>query len=255
MKINMKNLILVSLVLIIIIITGIVCIKVFQNKETTIITDSIATSEASIISTSTSETIESITSNITNVEGEFADEDNVIMTVTNTGGKFITKPANIISSNKNTNNLVYGDGWVATKGYDPNEGKATNTPSDEIKQLKPVEIPTINIERDMSKVTIEIVEGTLTNKNTKLLITDNNVNPGGCGVQFFVQEKVDDEWIDLELLPGRDAWIEIALVPNENHQIIDKINIENRYGTLKPGIYRIGKQDYPGVYTEEFEIK
>ena len=128
MKINMKNLIVVSIVIIIFLVTIIICVKTFQNNQTTtIITDSMASVEEST----------TIASNPTSTNGEFeVEDDGVIMSVTNTNGNYISQTVNITSSN----NLIYGDGWVATQGYDPNEGKATNTTNANTKPTVPENI-------------------------------------------------------------------------------------------------------------------
>ena len=130
MKINMKNLIVVSIVVIIFLVTIIICVKTFQNNQTTtIITDSMASVGESI----------TIASNptSTSTNGEFeVEDDSVIMSVTNTNGNYISQTVNITSSN----NLIYGDGWVATQGYDPNEGKTTNTANANTKPTVPEDI-------------------------------------------------------------------------------------------------------------------
>ena len=113
--------------------------------------------------------------------------------------------------------------------------------------------------RDPKNVTIEVLEDTITNKSLEILITDNNENYYGWGVDFKIQKKIDTEWKDLKFKSDDIAWIAIAYVPNEDNQIKQKINIEEYYGKLKRGTYRVVKsvydKGYVDIYSNEFEIK
>ena len=254
MKINMKNLIVVSIVVIIFLVTIIICVKTFQNNQTTtIITDSMASVEEST----------TIASNPTSSNGEFeVEDDGVIMSVTNTNGNYISQVANITSSN----NLIYGDGWVATQGYDPNEGKTTNTTNantkptvpEDIQNNNPVDIPKYT-KRTSDKVKIEVIKDSISNKSVKILITDNNETPYGWGEYYTIQKKVNGKWLDIEYESNDVGWIEIAYALNENNQLTQTLDFENVYGILDSGIYRIGKcldsitQLF--AYSNEFEIK
>ena len=55
------------------------------------------------------------------------------------------------------------------------------------------------------------------------------------------------------------VWIAIAYLPNEDNQIKQTINIEEYYGKLKKGTYRVVKsvydKGYIEIYSNEFEIK
>ena len=113
--------------------------------------------------------------------------------------------------------------------------------------------------RDPKNVTIEVLEDTITNESLEILITDNNEDYYGWGVDFKIQKKVDEEWKDLKFKSDDLAWISIAYVPNEDNQIKQKINIEEYYGKLKRGTYRVVKsvydKGYIDIYSNEFEIK
>ena len=113
--------------------------------------------------------------------------------------------------------------------------------------------------RDPKNVTIEVLEDTITNKSLDILITDNNEDYFGWGVNFKIQQKVDSQWKDLKYKSNDIAWIEIAYVPNEDNQIKQTINIEQYYGKLKNGTYRVVKSVYDNgyvdIYSNEFEIK
>lgn len=88
-------------------------------------------------------------------------------------------------------------------------------------------------------------------------ITDNNVDKYGWGVEFKVQEKVNEEWKDVDYISKDLSWLDIAYELNEDNQIIQKLDIEKYYGKLDRGIYRIAKpflnNEY--IYSNEFEIK
>lgn len=122
-------------------------------------------------------------------------------------------------------------------------------------------IPANEIEynRDAKNVTIEVLKDTITNKSVEILITDNNEDYFGWGVDFKVQEKVNGEWKDLKFKSNDVSWIAIAYVPNKDNQIKQKLDIEEYYGKLKKGTYRVAKsvydKGYIDIYSNEFEIK
>lgn len=113
--------------------------------------------------------------------------------------------------------------------------------------------------RDPKNVTIEVLENTITNESLEILITDNNEDYFGWGVDFKVQKKVSGEWKDLKFKSDDLVWISIAYVPNEDNQIKQKLDIEEYYGKLKKGTYRVVKsvydKEYIDIYSDEFEIK
>ena len=124
-----------------------------------------------------------------------------------------------------------------------------------------LQIPAIEKEynRDPQNVTIEVVENTITNKSLDIVITDNNEDYYGWGVDFKIQKKVDSEWKDLKFKSDDIAWIAIAYLPDENNKLKQTIDIEEYYGKLKKGIYRVVKsvydKGYIDIYSNEFEIK
>lgn len=124
-----------------------------------------------------------------------------------------------------------------------------------------VRIPADKIEysRDVKNVTIEVLKDTITAKSLEILITDNNEDYFGWGVDFKVQKKVDGEWKELKAISDDLVWNSIAYLPNKDNQIKQTINIEKYYGKLDKGIYRIAKSVYDKknieIYSNEFEIK
>ena len=151
-----------------------------------------------------------------------------------------------------------------------NNGKKTETSNNtnsyipegvNIADENEIGIPADEVEfsRNPENVTIEILSDTISNTSVEILITDNNVDQYGWGVEFRVQEKVDNEWKDLDYISDDLAWIDIAYELNENNQLTQKLDIEKYYGKLNNGIYRIVKpvydNGYVDIYSNEFEIK
>ncbi|OKZ56953.1 MAG: hypothetical protein BHV99_04730 [Clostridium sp. 26_21] len=108
-------------------------------------------------------------------------------------------------------------------------------------------------------VTITVVEDTISRNELIIKIADNNEDKYGWGVEFRVQEKVDNEWKDLDYISDDLTWIDIAYKLNADNQLTQKLNIEKYYGKLNNGIYRIVKpvydNGYVDIYSNEFEIK
>ena len=117
----------------------------------------------------------------------------------------------------------------------------------------------IEFNRSPENVTIEILSNTISNSSVEILITDNNVDPYGWGVEFRVQEKVNNEWKDLSYITDDLSWIDIAYTLNEDNQLTQKLDIEKYYGKLNSGVYRIVKpvynNEYIDIYSNEFEIQ
>lgn len=117
----------------------------------------------------------------------------------------------------------------------------------------------VEFNRNPENVTIEILADTISNTSVEILITDNNVDQYGWGVEFRVQEKVNNEWKDLDYISDDLAWIDIAYELNADNQLTQKLDIEKYYGKLNNGIYRIVKpvydNGYVDIYSNEFEIK
>ena len=115
------------------------------------------------------------------------------------------------------------------------------------------------INRSPENVIIEVVESTITNTGLSIIITDNNEDYYGWGVDFKVEKKIDDTWKCIEPVSGDLSWIDIAYSPNDDNQITQKLDIEKYYGKLTKGTYRIVKpvydNGYINIYSNEFEIK
>ena len=113
--------------------------------------------------------------------------------------------------------------------------------------------------RSPENVTIEVDNTTVSPESVSITITDNNEEPYGWGVEFRVQQKVNEEWVELQYISDELAWIDIAYEVNEDNQLTLKLDIEQYYGKLSNGIYRIVKPVYDNgyidIYSNEFEIK
>ena len=115
------------------------------------------------------------------------------------------------------------------------------------------------LNRSPENVTIEVDNTTLSPESVLITITDNNEEPYGWGVEFRVQQKVNEEWEELQYVSDDLTWIDIAYEVNEDNQLTLKLDIEQYYGKLSNGIYRIVKPVYDNgyidIYSNEFEIK
>ena len=117
------------------------------------------------------------------------------------------------------------------------------------------------VNHNPENVTIEIDNDTVKSESLSIIITDNNVNPYGWGMDFKIQKKTNENWEDLNYISDDIVWIDIIYELNESNQWTQKLDIETYYGTLSNGIYRIVKPviDYDGnyvnIYSNEFEIK
>ena len=113
--------------------------------------------------------------------------------------------------------------------------------------------------RSPENVTIEVDNITVSLESVSITITDNNVDQYGWGVEFRVQKKVNGEWKELNYISDDLSWIDIAYELNEDNQLTQKLDIEQYYGKLSNGIYRIVKPVYDNgyidIYSNEFEIK
>ncbi len=112
--------------------------------------------------------------------------------------------------------------------------------------------------RTPEKVTIDVLEDTITRQSATILITDNNVEKYGYGSNFRLQKKVNNIWEELKEINTLN-FIAISYQVDENNHLRLDTNYGNYYGELKDGIYRIVKSVYDNgyidLYSNEFEIK
>ena len=149
--------------------------------------------------------------------------------------------------------------WVAYNGNLPNGTAEYMMNADDLFIIATISSGDNLDKRNVANVTIEVLKDTITPSKVSIKITDNNEVYYGWGVEFRVQEKINGEWKDLKYISDELSWIEIAYVPDANHQLTQELNIEKYYGELSSGTYRIVKPVYDNgyidIYSNEFEIK
>lgn len=173
---------------------------------------------------------------------------------------------NVRQKNKNLNgeiqdlkNQMKQDEIASVTNYTPAyvpEGMPVADPSENLES----EPPQTEFHRNPENVTIEVLEDTITSTSVSISITNKDERILTYGEEFSVEEKVNDEWRRLAYLPDKlITWNAIAYQIKGNSQTTKKINIQNYYGELKKGIYRIVKPIFIGdeidLYSNEFEIK
>lgn len=87
-------------------------------------------------------------------------------------------------------------------------------------------------------VSIKIKEGTLTNTGGTFIITDTTDKNYSYGEPFRIDKKENGKWREVPRVIEDAFFNEPAYLPDENNQIIRKINWEWIYGKLQPGTYR-----------------
>ena len=91
-------------------------------------------------------------------------------------------------------------------------------------------------------ITMEIVEGTLTNTGATIVITDLSEENNTYGEWYRIDKLEDGKWYELEdKIAGENAWIAIGYKTDENNQLQLDIGWESLYGALESGKYRIVK--------------
>ena len=87
-------------------------------------------------------------------------------------------------------------------------------------------------------VSIKIKEGTLTNTGATFIITDTTDKNYSYGEPYRIDKKENGKWREAPRVIEDAFFNEPAYLPDENNQIIRKVNWEWIYGKLKPGTYR-----------------
>ena len=145
------------------------------------------------------------------------------------------------------------DKGVFIPSYDPHKNEVTNNINTNIKEETP-------IYGSVDKVTIEILNDTITRNSVDILVTDLNETQFGWGDEFWIQKKNNGVW---EYVPFKDPDCIRTFVTlyhlDENHQTRMHIDFTKDYGTLENGFYRIVKRVYTNqfvyLYSNEFEIR
>lgn len=115
-----------------------------------------------------------------------------------------------------------------------------------------------NTDEISKKVTMEILEDTITKESVMVLITNHSEEKCGWGVEYKVQRKINNKWEDLE--PINNA-ISIPMIAYQMKGKQSKIKIDygKEYGTLEKGTYRIVKlvqcKGYIELCSNEFTME
>lgn len=87
-------------------------------------------------------------------------------------------------------------------------------------------------------ISIKIKEGTLTNTGATFIITDTTDKNYSYGEPYRIDKKENGKWKEAPRVIEDAFFNEPAYLPDENNQIIRKVNWEWIYGKLQPGTYR-----------------
>lgn len=113
---------------------------------------------------------------------------------------------------------------------------------------------------DLENVIMKVDSITIKPTSISIIIINNNDNEIGYGEEYKIQKNINGEWKYLDYLPNT-AWNDVAYIIKANSQTTKKLNLENTYGELGKGTYRIIKTMFSGngkttdIYSNEFEIK
>ena len=113
---------------------------------------------------------------------------------------------------------------------------------------------------DLEKVIMKVDSITIKPTSISIIIINNNDNEIGYGEEYKIQKNINGEWEYLDYLPNT-VWNDIAYIIKANSQTTKKLNLENTYGELEKGTYRVIKTVFfengkkTDIYSTEFEIK
>ena len=113
---------------------------------------------------------------------------------------------------------------------------------------------------DLENVIMKVDSTTIKPTSVSIIIINNNDNEIGYGEEYKIQKNINGEWKYLDYLPNT-AWNDVAYIIKANSQTTKKLNLENTYGELGKGTYRIIKTMFSengkkaDIYSNEFEIK
>ena len=113
---------------------------------------------------------------------------------------------------------------------------------------------------DLENVIMKVDSTTIKPTSISIIIINNNDNEIGYDQEYKIQKNINGEWKYLDYLPNT-SWNDIAYIIKANSQTTKKLNLENTYGELGKGTYRIIKTMFSengkkaDIYSNEFEIK
>lgn len=105
-------------------------------------------------------------------------------------------------------------------------------------------------------ITMEIVEGTLTNTSATIVITDLSGEDNIYDEAYRIDKLEDEKWYTLDdIIEGNVLIAGTGLGLDENNQLKQEINWEKYYGPLEKGKYRIVKNASNRQVATEFTIE
>ena len=113
---------------------------------------------------------------------------------------------------------------------------------------------------DLENVIMKVDGTTIKPTSISIIIINNNDNEIGYDEEYKIQKNINGEWKYLGYLPNT-SWNDIAYIIKANSQTTKKLNLENTYGELEKGTYRVIKTVFfengkkTDIYSTEFEIK
>lgn len=113
---------------------------------------------------------------------------------------------------------------------------------------------------DLENVIMKVDSITIKPTSISIIIINNNDNEIGYDQEYKIQKNINGEWKYLDYLPNT-SWNDIAYIIKANSQTTKKLNLENTYGELEKGTYRVIKTVFfengkkTDIYSTEFEIK
>lgn len=114
---------------------------------------------------------------------------------------------------------------------------------------------TLDIRKFPEKVSLKVLEETITRDGATLVITDENEEPYGYGEDFVLEVKKGESWKRVEYLPDT-IWKSLAYIPNDEGILTMKLDFKYYFGSLEDGMYRVVKTiQGVNIYSNEFEIK
>ena len=93
---------------------------------------------------------------------------------------------------------------------------------------------------DSENVIMKVDSTTIKPTSISIIIINNNDNEIGYGEEYKIQKNINGEWKYLDYLPNT-AWNDVAYIIKANSQTTKKLNLENTYGELEKGTYRVIK--------------
>ena len=93
---------------------------------------------------------------------------------------------------------------------------------------------------DLENVIMKVDSTTIKPTSISIIIINNNDNEIGYDQEYKIQKNINGEWKYLDYLPNT-SWNDIAYIIKANSQTTKKLNLENTYGELEKGTYRIIK--------------